>query len=246
MFFRLHFVLNLLTFALEKFVKVGTIEWWWPWRALRVLGTGIAAQTCYTTFGAPLPGISSCRRDRFCYCLFPCWIRYSLLRTIFLRKLSRPSYHQRSCFSPEKENQKRSERQKATSKTSFIAFYQLKFYFVSFSWTSWEERRSKWNGTGNSFRREQQQTINKITIDDEAHAAAAAAYMWSILTLSSKNFISLFACFFSTNKYISIELVQWNTLSNERPRQVQQKKQRMRRKKPETIGKGTKMNFHVF
>lgn len=34
----------------------------------------------------------------------------------------------------------------------------------------------------------QQQIINKIPIDDEAHA-----YMWSILTLMSKNFLSLFS-----------------------------------------------------
>jgi hypothetical protein len=41
--------------------------------------------------------------------------------------------------------------------------------------------------------------------------------------LKLKEFSFVFACFFSTNKYISIELVQWNTLSNERPKQVQQK-----------------------
>ena len=66
--------------------------------------------------------------------------------------------------------------------------------------------------------------------DDEAHA-----YMWSILTLISKNFP--LTCFFFTNKNISIELVQWNRTWN-----VEEQKKRQR-KKPETIGKAQKLVF---
>lgn len=54
MLFRLHFVLNLLTFTLEKFVKLGTIEWWWPWRAYKFSELEI---TCYATINSPSQGI---------------------------------------------------------------------------------------------------------------------------------------------------------------------------------------------
>lgn len=143
------------------------------------------------------------------------------------------------------KNQKRSKRQSDVErKKNFILLLFISLTFISFRFFmncfALKEKR-----TGNSFRRERQQTINKIPIVDEAHAAAApvVVYMWSILTLISKNFLSLFTCFFSTNKYISIELVQWNTLNNEQTEQ--NSKEWKKWKKPETIGKGTKMSFHV-
>jgi hypothetical protein len=64
--------------------------------------------------------------------------------------------------------------------------------------------------------------------------------------LKLKEFSFVFACFFSTNKYISIELVQWNTLSNERPKQVQQKKAKNEKKETRNDRKRHKNEFSCF
>lgn len=50
-----------------------------------------------------------------------------------------------------------------------------------------------------------------------------------------------FSFAFLTNKYISIELVQWKTIEQREPAKKQRRRRsRMQRKKPEAIGKGTK------
>lgn len=62
-----------------------------------------------------------------------------------------------------------------------------------------EERRKKVgrNGTGNSLRREnesqQQQQQAEANNQQNTHRVEAHAYMWSILTLISKNFIFTFS-----------------------------------------------------
>ena len=140
-FFRLHFVLNLLPFALEKFVNLGTIEWWWPWRAYNFLELGSLHIARYTSFGSPPQGISSCRRKRFCYCLFPCWIWYLpklllLQRTIYFfvnsREFSTFIHHWRRWFSLKhvsvsnaEKNHKRKGKKRQRKKNFFYCFLSV-------------------------------------------------------------------------------------------------------------------------
>jgi hypothetical protein len=158
MFFRLHFVLNLLTFALEKFVKSGTIVWWWPWR-------------CYNfselrSKHKPVTPLSMLPRREFrvarekdsvivyflvefdtCRCRCCCKERYFFGNSweflTFIHRRRRWFSLEHVSFSVSVERREESEeKQKAkttSKKTSFIAFYQFKFHFVSFSWTSLEE-----------------------------------------------------------------------------------------------------------
>lgn len=172
--------------------------------SLQLLRTGNAEQTCYHTFDAPLRGISRCRRERFCCCLFPCRIRYSLQRTIFLRKLSRVSYllHPLSmsmvlswaCFSRarriRREAKGKKRRRKKLLLLLFISLSFISFLFMNFFGRKREEMELEIN----SLRRERQQTINKIPIDDEAHAAADC-HIHSYLKLKEFSFAFLQALF---------------------------------------------------
>ena len=66
--------------------------------------------------------------------------------------------------------------------------------------------------------------------------------MWSILTLISKNFLSFVL---STNKYISIELVQWNTNIKHRD-QPKQKSEDWEERNPKRSKKAQKWIFMFF
>lgn len=103
------------------------------------------------------------------------------------------------------------------NKNFFYCFLSVLVYFVSFMDCSRERtgrrRREGRNGTGNSSKQqEQQRTINKIPIDDEARLMHTCGR--SVLASKPKNFLA--SARFSANENISIELVQWNR--TERPR----------------------------
>lgn len=191
-------------------------------------------------------------RKRFCYCLFPCWISIladavvavlavkndissNTLESFLPSSIVDVDGSLLSMFHLSAKNRKRSKKQSDDEKKLLLLlFISLSFIFFLacfFHELLWKRRKIEWNGTGNSLRREkQQQTINKITIVDEAHAAAAVAYMWSILTLISKNFLSLFTCFSQQINTFRLNWFSWiHWATNERTGKAAKSKEREER-----------------
>lgn len=153
MFFRLHFVLNLLTFALEKFVKLGTIEWWWPWRAYNFseLGSLLKPVTPLSMIPCREFRVAREKDSVIVYFLveFDTWRCCCKERYFFVSSREFPTFihHRRRWFSLEhvsvERGEESEEKQKAKSdveKLLLLLFISLSFISFLFHELLWKKR----------------------------------------------------------------------------------------------------------
>lgn len=196
MFSRLHFVLNLLVRVLSR----------------NLLSRGASAGDVSRS-PANISGPSGAVLDSTLQSLSPSSIVDSSLANMF--GLAAREARIEAKQSAEKKNfLPRRMRQQKLLLLLFISLSLFRFFHGLFTRTNGARRRREGrNGTGNSSKQqEQQRTINKMPIDDEARLSHA-----SILTSEPENFLA--SARFSANENISIELVQWNRRSTKRAAQ---------------------------